>query len=111
MEPLLDLGMSLPRTMGHNDHVAAAAAAKSLQLCLTGRPHRQQRTRFPHPWGSPGKNTGVDCHFLQCMKVKSEREVTQPCLTLSDPTDCSLPGSAIHGISQASTGVGCHCLL
>ena len=55
----------------------------------------------PHQWDSPGKNTGVGCHFLlQCMKVKSESEVTQSCPTLSDPMDCSLPGS-IHGIFQA----------
>ena len=66
------------------------------------RPHRRQPTRLPHPWDSPGKNTGVGCHFpLQCMKVKSESEVAQSCLTLSDPMDCSLPGSSIHGISQA----------
>ena len=53
------------------------------------------------PWDSPGKNTGVSCHFLlQCMKVKSESEVTQSCLTLSDPMDCSPPGSSIHGIFQ-----------
>ena len=56
----------------------------------------------PHPWDSPGKNTGVGCHFLlQCMKVKSEREVAQSCLTLSDPMDCSLPRSSVHGIFQA----------
>ena len=56
----------------------------------------------PRPWDSPGKNTGVGCHFLlQCMKVKSESEVTQSCLTLSHPMDCSLPGSSIHGIFQA----------
>ena len=55
----------------------------------------------PHPWDSPGKNTGVGCHFLlQCMKVKSESEVTQLCLTLSDPMDCSLPGSSVYGIFQ-----------
>ena len=66
------------------------------------RPQRQQPTRLPHPWDSPGKNTGVGCHFLlQCMKVKSEREVAQSCPTLSDPMDCSLPGSSIHGIFQA----------
>ena len=64
--------------------------------------HRQQPNRLPHPWDSPGKNTGVGCHFLlQCMKVKSESEVTQLCLTLSDPMDCSSPGSSIHGIFQA----------
>ena len=66
------------------------------------RPHRRQPTRLPGPWDSPGKNTGVGCHFLlQCMKVKSESEVTQLCPTLSDPMDCSLPGSSIHGIFQA----------
>ena len=66
------------------------------------RPHRRQPTRLCHPWDSPGKNTGVGCHFLlQCMKVKSESEVTQSCPTLSDPMDCSLPGSSIHGIFQA----------
>ena len=65
-------------------------------------PHRRQPTRLPSPWDSPGKNTGVGCHFLlQCMKVKSESEVTQSCPTLSDPMDYSLPGSYIHGIFQA----------
>ena len=66
------------------------------------RPHRWQPTRLPHPWDSPGKNTGVGCHFLlQCMNMKSEREVAHLGLTLSDPMDCSLPGSSIHGIFQA----------
>ena len=66
------------------------------------RPHRRQPTRLPHPWDSPGKNTGVGCHFLlQCMKVKRESEVAQSCLTLSDPMDCSPPGSSVHGIFQA----------
>ena len=66
------------------------------------RPHRRQPTRLPCPWDSPGKNTGVGCHFLlQCMKGKSEIEVTQSCPTLSDPMDRSLPGSSIHGIVQA----------
>ena len=66
------------------------------------RPHRWQPTRLPRPWDSPGKNTGVGCHFLlQCMKVKSESEVAQSCPTPSDPVDCSLPGSSIHGIFQA----------
>ena len=56
----------------------------------------------PHPWDSPGKNTGVGCHFLlQCMKVKSENEIAQSCPTLSNPMDCSLPGSSVHGIFQA----------
>ena len=66
------------------------------------RPHSRQPTRLPGPWDSPGKNTGVGCHFLlQCMKVKRESEVAQSCLTLSDSMDCSLPGSSIHGIFQA----------
>ena len=66
------------------------------------RPHRRQPTRLPRPWDSPGKNTGVGCHFfLQCMKVKSESEVAQLCQTLSDPMDCSPPGSSVHGIFQA----------
>ena len=66
------------------------------------QPHRWQPTRLPRPWDSSGKNNGVGCHFLlQCMKVKSESEVAQSCPTLSDPVDCSLPGSSIHGIFQA----------
>ena len=66
------------------------------------RPHRRQPTRPHCPWDSPGKNTGVGCHFLlQCVKVKSESEVTQSYPTPSDPMDCSLPGSSIHGIFQA----------
>ena len=66
------------------------------------RPHGLQPTRLFHSWDSPGKNTGVGCHFLlQCMKVESESEVAQSCLTLSDPMDCSLPGSSVHGIFQA----------
>ena len=66
------------------------------------RPHRRQSIRLPCPWDSPGKNTGVGCHFLlQCTKVKSESEVTQLCPTVSDTMDCSLPGSFVHGIFQA----------
>ena len=66
------------------------------------RPHRWQPTRLPRPWDSPGKNTGVGCHFLlHCMQVKSESEVAQSCPTLSDLMDCSLPGSSVHGIFQA----------
>ena len=66
------------------------------------RPHRGQPARLPRPWDSPGKNSGVGCHvLLQCVKVKSEREVAQSCPNLSDPMDCSLPGSSVHGIFQA----------
>ena len=76
----------------------SASAAKSLQSVSDSvRPHRRQPTRLPHPWDSPGKNTGVGCHFfLQCMNVKSESDVTQSCLM-----DCSLPGSSAQGIFQA----------
>ena len=66
------------------------------------RPHRRQPTGLPRPWDPPGKNTGVGCHFLlQRMKVKSESEGAQSCLTPSDPMDRSLPGSSVHGICQA----------
>ena len=66
------------------------------------RPHRWQPIRLLRPWDSPGKNSGVGCHFLlQCMKVKRESEVVQSCPTLSDPMDCSLLGSSVRGIFQA----------
>ena len=80
-----------------------AAAAKSLQSCPTlCDPIDGSPPGSPRPWDSPGKNTGVGCHFLpQCMKVKHESEVTQLCATLCDPMDCSLPGSSVHGIFQA----------
>ena len=66
------------------------------------RPHRWQPTRLPHTWDSPGKNAGVGCHFLlQCMKVKTENEVAQLCLPLSNLMNCSPPSSSIHGIFQA----------
>ena len=65
------------------------------------QPHRRQSTRLLCPWDSPGKNTGVGCHFLlQSKKVKSESEITQSCPTRSNSMDCSLPGSSIHGIFQ-----------
>ena len=74
--------------------------------------HGWQPTRLPCPWDSPGKNTGVSCHFLlQCMKVKSEREVAQSCLTLGDPIDGSPPGSRSWDSPGKNTGVGCHFLL
>ena len=81
---------------------AAAAAAKSLQSCPTlYDPIDGQATRLPRPWDSPGKNTGVGCHFLlHFIKVKSESEVAQPRPTCSDPMDCSLLGSSVHGIFQ-----------
>ena len=70
-----------------------------VRLCATPETAANQA---PHPWDSPGKNTGVGCHFLlQCMKVKSESEVIQSCPTLSDHMDCSLPGSSVHRIFYA----------
>ena len=91
-----------------------ATAAKSLQSCPTLCDPIDGSPPGSSPWDSPGKNTGVGCHFLlQCTKVKSESEVAQSCQTLSDSMDCSLPGSPIHGIFQA--GVlewgAIHCLL
>src|SRR5574339_680782 len=71
------------------------------------RPHREQPTRLPCPWDSLGKNTGVGCHFLlQCTKVKSESEVAQSCPTPSNPMDCSLPGSSVHGFSRQESWSG-----
>ena len=78
------------------------AAAKSRQSCPTLCDPIDGGPPGSRPWDSPGKHTGVGCHFLlQCRKVKSESEVAQSCLTLHDPMDCSLPGSSIHWISQA----------
>ena len=80
----------------------AAAAAVTSVVSDSVRPHRRQPSRLPRPWDSPGKNTGVGCHFLlQCMKVKSESEVAQLCPTFRDPMDCSPPGASVHGIFQA----------
>ena len=100
--PVGTWGSVLPCYLGSYSVNAAAAAAKLLQSWPTLRPHGWQPTRLPRPWDSPGKNTGVGCHFLlQCMKVKSESEVAQLYPTPSDPMDCSPPGSSIHGIFQA----------
>ena len=76
---------------------------KSLsRVRLFATPWTADYQAFPHPWDSPGKNTGVGCHFLlQCMKVESESEVAQSCPTLRNPMDCSPPGPSIHGIFQA----------
>ena len=86
-----------------NLRVLFAATAKSLQSCPTLYDCRDGKpTSLPCPWDSPGKNTGVGCHFLlRCMKVKSESEVAQSCPTPRDPMDCSLLGSSVHGIFHA----------
>ena len=93
----------LKRLSSSSSRKSSRLAAKSLQSCPTlcdpidGSPPGSLR-----PWDSPGKNTGVGCHFLlQCIKVKSESEVAQLCLTLSDPMHYSPPGSSVHGIFQA----------
>ena len=87
----------------HGEFLSASCYRKVTSVVSDSvRPQRRQPTRLRHPWDSPGKNTGVGCHFLlQCMKVKSESEVTESCPTLSDPMDCSTPGSSVHGIFQA----------
>ena len=65
------------------------------------RPHRRQPTRLPRPWDSPGKNNGVGCHFLlQCMKVKSESEVTQSCRTLATPWTAAHQAPPSMGFSR-----------
>ena len=90
------------------ERVSASCDVCSCCCCVASvvsdsvRPHRWQPIRLHRPWDSPGKNTGVGCYFLlQCMKVKCESEFTQLCPTLSDPMDCSLPGSSVHEIFQA----------
>ena len=86
----------------HGSTIYAATAAKSHQSCPTLCDPIDGSPPGSRPWDSPGKNTEVGCHFLlQCMKVKSESEVTHSCPTLLDPMDCSLPGSSVHGILQA----------
>ena len=95
-------GTILSRESRVTGDLAPAAAAVASVVSDSVGPHRRQPTRLPCPWDSPGKNTGVGCHFLlQCKKVKSESEVAQSCPTLRDPMNCSLPGSSVHGIFQA----------
>ena len=89
-------GLLFPSPMHESEKLSHSVVSNSL------RPHGLQPTRLLRPWDFPGKSIGVGCHcLLQCMKVKSEREVAQSCPTLSDPMDCSLPGSSVHGIFQA----------
>ena len=99
----------LPSPWGHKESEMTEQLTHCCSCCYVTsvvsnsvQPHRWQPTRLPLPWDSPGKNTGVGCHFLlQCMKVKSESEVIQSCPAPSDPMDCRPPGSSIHGIFQA----------
>ena len=100
-KPTLHFQSSRGRQQLRIGAAAAAAAAKSLQLCPTLCDPIDGSPRGSRPWDSPGNSTGVGCHFLlQCIKVKSESEVAQSCPTLSDPMDCSSPGSSAHGIFQ-----------
>ena len=104
IEVLLIHNVMLVLVVQHSDSVMYICCCCCVTSVVSDSvwPHRRQPIRLPRPWDSPGKNTGVGCHcLLQCMKVKSESEVTQPCLTLSDPMDCSLPGSSVHGTFQA----------
>ena len=97
---LRDQSFSLPQLLNLQLLLPLLPSCSS-RVCLCATPQTQP-TRLPRPWDSPGKNTGVGCHFLlQCMKVKSESEVTQLCPTPSDSMDCSPPGSSVHGIFQA----------
>ena len=75
------------------------------------RPQRQQTTRLHGPWDSPGKNTGVDCHFLlQCMKVKAESEVSCSVVPNSSQPHGLQPTRLLHpwDFPGKNTGVGCH---
>ena len=98
LTPCCDIG----HPNGNDLRILAAAAVVASVMSDSLWPHRRQPSRLPRPWDSPGKNTGVGCHFLlQCMKVKSQSEVTQSYPTLRDPMDCSPPGSSVHGIFHA----------
>ena len=100
--PALAGGFFTTQPPGKPSAAAAAAAAKSLQSCPTlCDPIDGSPPRLRHPWDSPGNNAGVGCHFLQCMKVKSESEVAQLCPTLRDPMDCSLQAPPSTGFFQA----------
>ena len=94
---------SLPTELRGKPFFPHAACQVASVVSDSVQPHGLQPTRLLRPWDSPVKSTGVGCHFLlQCMKVESESEVTQSGLTLSDPVDCSLPSSSIHGIFGAT---------
>ena len=91
-------GLPFPSPMNESEKSKSSRSVMSNPQ----RPHGLQPSRLLRPWDFPGRSTGVGCHFLlQWMKVKSQSEVAQSCPTLSDPMDCSLPGSSVHGIFQA----------
>ena len=74
------------------------------------RPHRWQPTRLPRPWDSPGKSTGVGCHFLlQCMKVKGK--LLSRVRLLASPWTAAHQAPLSIGLSRQEYWNGCHCLL
>ena len=97
LEPIIQSEVSQKEKHQYSILLLLLSRFSHVQLCVTPK-----TTRLPRPWDSPGKNTGVGCHFLvQCMKVKSESEVAQSCPTLHNRMDCGPPGSSVHGIFQA----------
>ena len=75
---------SVPSTISYTCCCCCCCCQVASVVSDSVQPHRRQPTKLPRPWDSPSNNTGVGCHFLlQCMKVKSESEVVQLCLTLS----------------------------
>ena len=114
LSPVCHLGRCLLRLLLYSESVNRGAehgqrhqpcpamwVLTALGSCPNSHLLAGQPTRLPRPWDSQGKNTRVGCHFLRCRKVKSESAVIQSCPTLSDPMDCSLQGSSVHGIFQA----------
>ena len=100
-------GHDMTRSVSHRVNLSRSSHSTSVAARTGERPpeflpEKLSGLVYPRPWDSPSKNTGVGCHFLlQCMKVKSESKVAQLCPTLSNPMNCSLPGSSVHGIPQA----------
>ena len=83
-----------------------AATAKSLQLCPTVQPQRQQPTRLPRPWDSPGKNTGVGCHFLLQFRGRQVQMVhffsSPPRVDLSDRVNSM---NCLNSLMHLTSGV------
>ena len=85
----------------HNFYVCCCCCCIALVVSDSVQSHRWQPTRLPHPWDSPGENTGVGCHFLlQCMKVKSESEVAQSSPTLATPWTAAYQAPPSMGFSR-----------
>ena len=98
-----------PKTDSLPNQLLLLSHCSRVRLCVTPQ---TAATRLPRPWDSPGKNTGVGCHFLlQCMKSEKWKWIAQLCPTLSDPWTATYQAPPSMGFSRQSTGVGCHCLL